>query len=156
MTIYSHITNRYMAGDITWVDVYPEFQPKEFDSPDAPGSGTEMNMALVGKLYLIRKEVEKSIIITSGTRTWKRQQMLINLGLTKAKNSVHLHHAAADFRCRGLTPEELFLICEAYRFDGLGLYPEANFIHADMGLLAGVRRKPQRWTVRNGEYHYWL
>ena len=156
MTIYGKATSRYMEGDIAWADVYPEFRPQEFDSSGAPGSGTNMNMIFVGRLWLVRKELGKAIIVTSGTRTMQRQRWLIEQGLTRARNSVHLHHAAADFWCRGFSLAELFLACEAYRFDGLGVYPESNFVHADIGLLVGVRDKKQRWTKRDGRYQFWL
>ena len=154
--IYTDIWRKYSEGQITWSDVYPEFRPREFDSPDALGSGINMNLAFVGKLWLVRKEVGKAVIITAGTRTKARQRQLIDQGLTTAQNSIHLHHAAADFWCPGLSPAELFVICEAFRFDGLGLYPDNNFVHADIGLLVDIRKKAQRWTKKDGEYHYWL
>lgn len=142
---------RYAEGHVQWTDVYPEFQPSEFDSPDRPGSGRAMDMRLVGRLWLVRMEVGAMVIISGGYRTRERQEKLIKQGLTKAKNSLHLSGKAADFYAPSLSVDELFVICEGYGFGGLGIYLDSSFVHGDVR-DGGV----QRWTRTEGRYTYWF
>lgn len=45
------------------------FKPVEFDSPDAPGSGVNMDLGFVTKLDAVREEVGIPLSIHSGIRT---------------------------------------------------------------------------------------
>ena len=116
------------------------FDPEEFDSPDKPGSGEDMDMRLVGRLQMIRSEIDAPIVPTSGIRTPEHNR---NVG--GSPRSLHLTGQAADFYCPELDVRELYLCCERYRFGGLGIYPDTDppVVHAD------VRESPaRRWLCR--------
>ena len=146
----THLTldaQQYWSGTITWEDVEPVFTSGEFDSPDQPGTGHGMSMALIGRLWLVRTEIRFPVIVTSGYRTEAH-----NRKVGGAPRSYHVSGLAADVTCPGVDLKEFFLACEAVGFRGLGIYPEQRFVHVDLG----ERGRPQRWTKRNGEYLYWL
>jgi len=67
------------------------FQFKEFDSPDEPGSGINIDFELVDKLDAIREECGFPFRITSGYRTPKH-----NAEVGGKYNSDHLTGHAAD------------------------------------------------------------
>ena len=71
------------------------FKPKEFDSPDRPGSGRAMRMELVSKLDQIREQVGQPMIVTSGFRTEEQ-----NAKVGGVDSSAHTGGFAVDLACR--------------------------------------------------------
>ena len=70
---------------------YKYFKEREFDSPDAPGSGVIIDEELVKKLNLMRLFYKSPIHINSGVRT--EQQ---NKKVRGSKNSAHVKGFAVD------------------------------------------------------------
>ena len=101
------------------------FTFSEFDSPDQPGSGKNMDATLLQMLDLARELYGKPMIVNSGFRT---EDHNIKVGGT-AKSS-HLNGLAADIRC--LNSSDRFAMLEAFKqvgFNRLGI--AATFIHVD-------------------------
>ena len=70
------------------------FKLKEFDSPDKPGSGSNMNEELLHMLDAARKIYGRSMHITSGFRTESHNEKVGGV-----KSSSHLKGLAADIAC---------------------------------------------------------
>jgi zinc D-Ala-D-Ala carboxypeptidase len=106
------------------------FKLSEFDSPDAPGSGANMDKEF---LYLIDKAREHAGVpfkINSGYRTKAHHDALAKRGYKTAKNSAHLTGHAADIHCTDSAKR--YRILEALMlvgFDRIGIAD--TFIHVD-------------------------
>ena len=106
------------------------FRSEEFDSPDLPGSGEEMDADFISMLDLCRETAEMPFVITSGFRTDQHQAQLKAEGYPVSENSAHLMGKAADIRCRNSS--ERFNIVGAAIFVGftrIGI--ASNFVHLD-------------------------
>lgn len=78
-----------------WLDMGIEhFTPQEFDSPDLPGSGANMNFDFVNQLDEIRDCVGRPLLVNSGYRTKS-----YNRKVGGAENSLHLIGCAVDIHC---------------------------------------------------------
>ena len=82
------------------------FTRSEFDSPDLPGSGEQMNRDFLLKLETIRERVGRPLRITSGFRTFDH-----NFAIKGAPNSAHLRGFAADISASN--SEHRFAILQA-------------------------------------------
>ena len=71
------------------------FRPREFDSPDGPGSGMSMSRELVALLDELRKKVGRPININSGYRTRAH-----NGKVGGKRTSAHLKGRAVDIAVR--------------------------------------------------------
>lgn len=101
------------------------FTFSEFDSPDAPGSGENMNTAFLEKLDMAREMAGVPFIITSGYRTVPR-----NLKVGGTPTSSHLKGIACDIACA--TSEKRWAIIDsllAAGFTRVGI--SSRFIHVD-------------------------
>lgn len=67
------------------------FKPGEFDSPDAPGSGTKMDLKFVIMLDQIRAAVGKPLRVNSGYRTLAHNKAVGGVG-----DSAHTRGLAVD------------------------------------------------------------
>ena len=108
----------------TWERV-PNFDPAEFDSPDKPGSGLDMQKHFIFKLQSAREQANISFKINSGFRTAEH-----NTKIGGARTSAHLGGWAADIATA--TSRDRYLILNALvkaGFTRLGI--GANFIHVD-------------------------
>lgn len=88
---------------------------------------------LAANLELLREIVKHPIRVTSGFRSLELNEMIGG-----SKNSQHLYGRAADIIVVGIKAAELFIAAhcvDAFRRGGIGLYPEANFVHVDMRLI---------------------
>lgn len=117
---------------------YKYFKQHEFDSPDLPGSGCEMALALVVALDKVRAKLGKPMKVNSGYRTEAH-----NKEVGGVSNSQHRKGYAADIhidnqdmgdRIMALFIEEVGIKC------GIGRYN--SFIHLD------VRKWRARWDNR--------
>ena len=107
-----------------WADVR-YFRVFEFDSPDARGSGVNMNDAFILKLDKLRDAVKIPLVIRSGYRTEEH-----NARVGGVDSSAHTSGHAADIAA--LSSSTKFKIMEAamrlgFRRLGIG----ATFIHID-------------------------
>ncbi|MFA5321199.1 MAG: D-Ala-D-Ala carboxypeptidase family metallohydrolase [Smithella sp.] len=105
---------------------YKHFKCKEFDSPDAPGSGAMMNPKLIQDLILMRAYIGRPIRITSGYRTKEH-----NAKVGGSATSAHLDGDAADIACSGSIDRYDLLkaaLAAGIQRAGLG----KNFIHIDV------------------------
>lgn len=88
------------------------FKLKEFDSPDAPGSGEYMNEEFLHMLDAARKIYGKPMKVNSGYRTKE-----YNAKIGGVKNSSHIKGLAADISCKS----------SGDRFDMLNAFIKAGF-----------------------------
>jgi len=102
------------------------FTYSEFDSPDEPGSGSEMSPVLLGMLDAARKHYGKSITVNSGFRTESH-----NAKVGGVKTSSHLKGLAVDIKVD--SSSNRFVLYEALRKVGFRRIGVAKtFIHADI------------------------
>ena len=106
------------------------FSYKEFDSPDLPGSGKNMDKEFLSMLTKARILANVPFVINSGYRTKVHNDELRYEGLMASPNSSHMKGMAADI----YTPDSYHryqilngLILAGFNRIGIG----DNFIHAD-------------------------
>ena len=105
--------------------VYRFFKLTEFDSPDAKGSGANMQHSTVQMLDHARALAGIPFVINSGFRTKSH-----NAAIGGAENSAHLRGFAVDIRCQSQTNfERVALAVIAVGFRRIGVH--YNFIHVD-------------------------
>lgn len=107
-----------------WSDIV-HFKSVEFDSPDARGSGVNMNLDFVAKLDKLRDAVKMPLTVLSGYRTPEHNAMVGGVD-----SSAHETGHAADIAA--LSSGNRFTIIEAalrlgFRRVGIG----NGFIHLD-------------------------
>ena len=109
------------------------FDRKEFDSPDAPGSGENMQSSTVRMLSQARaitEQIDPRIIfrITSGYRTPHH-----NAEIGGVENSAHVRGFAVDIDISEMSPAQVaasMMALSAVGFRRIGL-SEGSFIHVD-------------------------
>tara|TARA_R100000742_G_C4278120_1_gene100612 strand:+ start:1330 stop:1764 length:435 start_codon:yes stop_codon:yes gene_type:complete len=107
------------------------FKLSEFDSPDSPGSGQNMDLDFVRKLDICREIAGVSFKINSGYRTKQYNEDLKKRGYKASNNSAHLKGLAADIS----TPNSeirykilsAIIRCNFFNRIGIG----NSFIHVD-------------------------
>ena len=98
------------------------------------GYPVEPKEAFVRKLDAFRERVGEPVYINSGIRCPEH-----NEAVGGAKDSRHLYGDAADIRCVGKTPEQLYAIAdEIFHDGGVGLY--------DWGIHVDDRGHRARWV----------
>ena len=106
------------------------FETQEFDSPDLPNSGINMDNAFLQMLNDARGIAGIPFNITSGYRTKKYNEDLLKRGYKASKNSSHLVGKAADISVQ--SGNERYIIINALikaGFRRLGV--AKTFIHCD-------------------------
>jgi len=120
------------------------FTLAEFDSPDLPGSGSQMSGEFLEKLDLLREHCGFPFKINSGFRTLEQ-----NKKDGGAEQSAHLLGRAADIACTGQQAYTILKLAPQYGFTGVGVSQKhGRFIHLDdigMGEIEGITR-PMVWT----------
>ena len=118
------------------------FKLREFDSPDAPGSGRMMDRGFLRLLDEARDCAGIPFVISSGFRTVDYNRSLIAKGLPASRNSSHLLGLAADIEV--LNSQDRFIIIDALMEVGITrIGIGKNFIHCDIDEM-----KPENriWT----------
>lgn len=101
------------------------FKLEEFDSPDIPGSGTNMNLTFLHIMDRIRGRVGFPCKINSGYRTSER-----NMQEGGKKNSAHLRGKAADIDAP--TSAQKYALVTAALLEGITrIGIGSTFIHLD-------------------------
>jgi|TARA_R110002033_G_scaffold124274_2_gene166374 zinc D-Ala-D-Ala carboxypeptidase len=102
------------------------FKLEEFDSPDEPGSGSNMHEEILHMLDVVRKKYGKPIKINSGYRTVDR-----NKKIGGVKNSSHLKGLAVDISCKESKDRFILLnLLIEVGFRRIGI--AKSFIHVDI------------------------
>lgn len=98
------------------------------------GYPVEPKEALIRKLDAFRERVGEPVYVNSGIRCEEH-----NAAVGGAKGSRHLYGDAADIRCNGKIPEQLYEIADEIFCDGgVGLY--------DWGIHVDARGYKARWN----------
>ena len=106
--------------------ILKHFKISEFDSPDLPNSGVNMDTNFLIKLDLARQLAGTPFFINSGYRTKEH-----NLSVGGTSLSSHLKGLAADIRCS--SSQERYKILYGLvkaGFKRIGIH--RNFIHVDL------------------------
>tara|TARA_R100000544_G_scaffold22856_1_gene11429 strand:- start:529 stop:882 length:354 start_codon:yes stop_codon:yes gene_type:complete len=102
------------------------FKLEEFDSPDEPGSGSNMHEEILHMLDAVRKKYGKPININSGYRTISR-----NKKIGGVKDSSHLKGLAVDISCKESKDRFILLnLLIEVGFRRIGI--AKSFIHVDI------------------------
>ena len=123
------------APNVNFWDTVQYFGRHEFACKCGKCGGypVEPKEAFVRKLDAFRERVGEPVYINSGIRCAAH-----NAAVDGAKGSRHLYGDAADIRCDGKTPEQLYAIAEEVFADGgVGLY--------DWGIHVDARTTKARW-----------
>jgi len=110
---------------------YKYFRLEEFDSPDEPGSGKNMEPSVIEALDNARDQCRFPFVITSGFRTINYNRDLIRRGYPASTKSSHLLGLAADIAVT--SSRRRFLMVEALLdagFTRIGIGDD--FIHVDL------------------------
>jgi len=119
-------------------DLTTNFGSKEFACPCC--GRVKVDGVLVASLQRMRDFMGESIYITSGFRC-----SVYNRLCGGVKRSQHVSGKAADIWAADM--DGLFLAAKVEFINGgIGIYPDANFIHVD------TRGTKARWGRVNGEY----
>jgi uncharacterized protein YcbK (DUF882 family) len=108
------------------------FKLSEFDSPDLPGSGSNMKPEFLQRLDNARGIAGVPFKINSGFRTISHNKSLIARGLPAAKDSAHTLGYAADIAVSTTDNRERFKVLNALLqagFTRIGI--ARTYIHCD-------------------------
>jgi uncharacterized protein YcbK (DUF882 family) len=106
------------------------FNYHDFDSPDAPGSGHDMDPCFLEMLDMARMYAGIPFVVTSGFRTKQYNNELKRKGYKTSNTSAHLLGKACDIACT--TSADRFLIISGALeagFTRIGI--ASSFIHLD-------------------------
>lgn len=112
------------------------FKLREFASKDGCPIAF-IDTYLVGILDMLRKKVEKPVIINSGYRTPEH-----NKKVGGAKYSYHMRGMAADIRVNGMSPKEVAKVLDSLIPDECGIIVYNHWVHFD------TRKKKYRKGVK--------
>ena len=113
------------------------FNFHEFDSPDKPGSGHNMEEEFLELIDCAREEAEIPFKITSGFRTTEH-----NKSVGGVENSSHIKGCAADISCTSSSQRSIMVRALVnVGFTRLGI--AKSFIHVDNDLM---KTHPVIWT----------
>lgn len=121
--------------DYLWNDpsVKMYFRSSEFDSPDVPGSGVEMQYGFIDKLIVLRRYVDRPFIINSGFRTQAHNKNLLAKGYKASIDSPHLKGLAADIKILDSAfLYKLLKYCFYFKVRRIGISTKGNFVHVDI------------------------
>ena|SRR3990167_9036467 len=104
------------------------FKPKEFDSPDLPGSGRNMRPELIELLDKIREEFGRPLFVNSGFRTEAR-----NVVVGGKDGSAHTLGLAVDLEITN-SFERFQLIRLAIKYGIKRIGVGRTFIHLDIDM----------------------
>lgn len=97
----------------------------------------EIDPELIDYLVDIRKRLclPQSVVfeILSGYRAPETNQGLRQSNKQAAKNSLHLHGWAVDFRIKSVNGKAIAEIAKTMQRGGVSFYPSSNHVHVDLG-----------------------
>jgi uncharacterized protein YcbK (DUF882 family) len=110
---------------MSWKDI-KYFSEHEFDSPDAIGSGAEMDLQFVRLLDQLRQIIGTPIYINSGYRTEQH-----NMEVGGVPFSAHTKGLAADIRIVG-NEQRYWVISKALELGFTRIGVAKTFVHLDL------------------------
>ena len=109
------------------------FNINEFDSPDAIGSGENMDKEFLSRLDQARSIADTPFKITSGYRSEAYNKSLLERGYKASKDSSHLKGLAADIACTdSVSRYKIITALIKANLNRIGIAD--TFIHVDMDL----------------------
>ena len=114
-----------MINSINHIRLGEYFCLDEFQCPCC--KSIMLHPLLLQKLKGLRYKVAKKVIITSGYRC-----PCYNQEVGGVKGSYHLLGMAADIYVPEISLTSLLKVAEEISFQGIGYYPESNFLHLDI------------------------
>lgn len=109
------------------------FNVNEFDSPDAIGSGENMDKEFLSRLDQARSIADAPFKITSGYRSEAYNKSLLERGYKASKDSSHLKGLAADIACAdSISRYKIITALMKANLNRIGIAD--TFIHVDMDL----------------------
>jgi len=106
------------------------FDISEFDSPDLPGSGINMDASFLQLIDECRETAGIPFKITSGYRTKEYNQSLKDRGYKASKNSAHLKGLAVDIAATdSVTRHKIISAALAVGINRIGV--AKTFVHLD-------------------------
>lgn len=99
------------------------------------GEVAAIDTRLLDLLHLLqsRLESDEPFHVISGYRSPKTNSKLAQQSSGVAKKSLHMKGMAIDVRLPGRALTDLRRAAVSLKLGGVGYYPKANFIHADVG-----------------------
>ena len=90
---------------------------------------------LMNILYLLTKRIEtnKSVMVLSGFRSKKTNDMLRKTTEGVARRSFHMAGRAVDIRIQNIKSVDVQKVALTLGGGGVGYYPSSNFVHLDTG-----------------------
>lgn len=110
------------------------FSLEEFECPCC--HRVMLHPLLLRKLSLLRQEINRPLLISSGYRCYKENRKVHGV-----KASYHLFGLAVDVQVASMEMVDLRVYAIKISFGGIGLYD--NFLHLD------IRSVPERWDHRS-------
>ncbi len=129
---------------VNWKNV-KYFKSSEFDSPDLPGSGINMQQSTINKLDKAREYAGVPIIVVSGWRTKKH-----NKEVGGVDDSSHIDGYAIDVRAIGDNYSKILSALIRAGFKRIGLMHHG--IHADDD---PTKPTPAVWTYKTTNSSEW-
>ncbi len=95
----------------------------------------QIDRPLIDRLLAVQSEVgyDHPILVVSGYRSQKTNDMLRRKIRRVAKDSYHIKGMAVDFRIDGVSSRRLRSVTVKQKAGGVGYYPSRGFIHLDTG-----------------------
>lgn len=123
-----------MRSDINNFQISEHFNLKEFECKCC--QQVKIAKEVVEKLEVLRKKVNKPIIINCGYRCEKH-----NKEVGGVPNSYHTQGLAVDIYVERISIDDLANLCKEVGFKGIGKYYSKNFVHCDLG-------NPRKWIEK--------
>jgi uncharacterized protein YcbK (DUF882 family) len=102
---------------------------------DRSGEVYPIEPKVLDLVHQIGKKLDTSchFELYSGYRSPKTNAMLCKMNSEVATHSLHMEGEAVDITLPGRTLEQLYHVSLAMRAGGVGYYPDADFLHVDVG-----------------------
>lgn len=99
------------------------------------GETKDIDVRLLDLLHALSRKAGagRPYHVISGYRSPRTNALLRAKGSGVAERSLHLLGQAVDIRVPGVKLQDLYQAAVSLRGGGVGMYPESNFVHVDIG-----------------------
>ena len=125
-------------------DLSKHFSREEFQDEGQAIEDVRVDERLLDGLEYLRRLLDNAVVMITKPGGGNRPN---------DKGSLHSQGRAADIYSPGLPLRRVVQAAEgvlAFRISGIGIYPQNNFVHVDVG-----RTEIFRWVRINGWYYYY-